>query len=117
MSTLAISKTDLEKYVSIYGPFHEDEKQRACEIAEETVRKVIEVHAESIKSFQDLDEAGSYILSYVSDILEDEGGEIVVRINLYAEELFGQKDASNFSTAIEWGAINCLKDLLKQHRI
>lgn len=117
MSTLAISKTDLEKYVSIYGPFHEDEKQQACEIAGETVKKVIEVHAESIKSFQDLDEAGSYILSYVSEVLGEEEGEIVIRINLCVKELFGEKDASNFSTAIEWGAIDCLKDLFKQHRI
>lgn len=115
MST--IPKTDLEKYVGIYGSLHEAEKQRACEIIGETVKKVIEVYAESIKSFQDLDEAGSYILSYVSEILEDKEGELVIKINLYAKELFGDKDASSFSIAIEWGAINCLKDLLKQHRI
>lgn len=117
MSTIPTSKIDLEKYVNIYGSFHEDEKQKACELALETVIKVIQAHADSIKELKNPYEAGSYFLDYVEEVLKAEEGEIARKLQSYVEELFSQKDPTEFATAIEWGAIDCLKDLFKQHRI
>ena len=117
MSMLTISKMELEKYIVIYGSFHEEEKQKACELALETVTKVIQAHADNIKELKNPYEAGSYFLDYVAEVLRLEDGEVAMKLNTYTQEFFAQKDSSDFSTAIEWGAIDCLKDLFKQHRI
>ena len=118
MSTLIIPKVDvldLKNYVSAYGHLGEKEKQKACEIATETIKEVIQKHGKTIKNFQDLDEAGSHILSYVSDALEDK--TLGDKIEAASKILFYDKDNSDFCNAVEWGAIDCLTDMLKNHRI
>ena len=113
--TLKFDIIDLKNYVSAYGHIGENAKQKACEIANETIKKVIQEHGETIKNFQDLDEAGSYILSCVSNALEDKTLED--KIEAASQILFSDKDNSDFFNAVEWGAIDCLTDMLKNHRI
>lgn len=115
MST--ISKTELEQYIA--GHFHKDEKERACDIACDTVKKVLLDHAENVRRINNPYEAGSLFLGYVDEILQSETGEIAEKIDSAVQQLFRgkERELSEFYSSIEWGAIDCLKDLFKQHRI
>lgn len=114
---LEISNCSLESYVKPYGPFRSADIRFACQIIRSLVNKILEDHTPEIKSFKSLREAGSGFLDYVSEAVQDEDA---VQLNATCQQLFGDttsEDGSRFFNAVEWGTIDCLNDLIKQHKI
>lgn len=106
------------KYIDTYDEsLSKNENKKAFELAADIVKKVIGSHADSIRRLRDPYEAGSYFLDYVSEAIETK--EIQEKLESCRKELFANssRDSSDFDHAVEWNAIDKLKELFKKHEI
>ncbi len=116
MSTVPLSGADMKRYVQAYGQFNKTEEEKVCEVVADVVRKVIEVHSSSNRKLTNLDDAMSYFLDYVEDLLKTGEGEIATKVETCAKEVLAQQN-DDLSDTIQWSAIDYLMELFEKHKI